>query len=269
MKLRLPIIAAVVLGASSVAWADPLPYGQGENLDYVIRWGAITGGYSQLAIQGVDLIGAHPVYHIVSQAHSTGLVDKFYRVNDRNESWISMDTPYSLRYQKQIQEGKYRVQEVVDLDQDTHQFHEHEDRLDKNSHDQKDGPIPPNVLDILGSLYYVRTLPLAVGASYTIDVHSGDKTWPLMVKVLKRERIKVKAGKFDCFKVQPLLREPGVFVSKGKKLEVWLTADARRIPVLMRSEIFIGHVSAELVRKDLPPLAQELAGQLSNPSASF
>ena len=57
-----------------------------------------------------------------------------------------------------------------------------------------------------------------------------------------------------CYRVEPVLRERGIFISKGKKLEVWLTADARHMPVLMRSEIFIGHVSAELVRqKTLPP----------------
>jgi hypothetical protein len=128
-------------------------------------------------------------------------------------------------------------------------------RHDKNNaREDKQGEIPPNVLDVLSSLYYVRSLPLEVGKSFTIDVHSGEKTWPLVVNVIKREKIKVKAGKFMCYRVEPVLRERGIFISKGKKLEVWLTADARHVPVLMRSEIFIGHVSAELVRqKTLPP----------------
>jgi len=44
----------------------------------------------------------------------------------------------------------------------------------------------------------------------------------------------------------PCFAKPGVFVSKGKKLQVWMTTDETHMPVLMRSEIFIGHVSAEL-----------------------
>src|ERR1019366_7249426 len=135
-------------------------------------------------------------------------------------------------------------------------------RHDKNNaREEKRGPIPQNVLDVLSSLYYVRSLPLEVGKSFTIDVHSGEKTWPLIVNVKKREKVKVKAGKFMCYRVEPVLREPGIFISKGKKLEVWLTADDRHMPVLMRSEVFIGHVSAELVKEThrIPGEAKELA----------
>jgi hypothetical protein len=80
-----------------------------------------------------------------------------------------------------------------------------------------------------------------------IDVYDAKKIWPLVVNIEKRETVKVPAGKFDCFRVEPILRQPGIFVSKGKKLQVWMTADAVHMPVLMRSEVFIGHVSAELV----------------------
>ena len=78
--------------------------------------------------------------------------------------------------------------------------------------------------------------------------------YPLVVNVLKRETIKVPAGKFDCRVVEPFLRGPGIFISKGKKLEVWLTDDADRIPVRMRSEVAIGHVSAELLHYRLGTL---------------
>jgi len=246
------LFGTLLIPALTLASTAP-KFQEGENFVYAIRWGAVTGGYSSLSIDNLEPVDGRLAYHIVSKAHSTGMVNTFYPVNDRNEAWLDTQTPQSLRYEKNVREGKYRVHEVVQLDQTTHRFHEEEFRLDKNSHDQKDGQIPPNVLDILSSLYYVRTLPLEVGKSFTIDVHNGDKTWPLVVNVKKRERVKVKAGKFDCYKVEPVLREPGIFISKGKKLEVWLTADARRMPVLMRSEIFIGHVSAELVKATVPP----------------
>ena len=82
---------------------------------------------------------------------------------------------------------------------------------------------------------------------YSIDVYSGEKVYPLVVTVRKREKISVPAGTFDTLLVEPLIRGPGVFISKGKKLEVWLTNDSRRMPVRMRSEVMIGHVSAELL----------------------
>ncbi len=250
---RAVLVFGVGLALANLSRAEESPFKEGEDLRFAIRWGKITGGYSSLSIEAIDQVAGRPAYHIVSEARSTGLVDAFYKVRDRNEAWLDTEIPQSLRYEKNIHEGKYRVHEVVTLDQAEHRFVQKEVRLDKNTTEEKQGSIPPNVLDVLGSLYVVRTLPLEVGKSFTIDVHSGDKSWPLLVKVTKRERVKVKAGKFDCYRVEPVLREPGIFMSKGKKLEVWITADARRMPVLMRSEIFIGHVSAELVRHQIRP----------------
>ena len=252
--------------------AGNTPFREGEDFVYRIHWGAVTGGYSTLSVQNIDYLEGRPAYHLVSEAHSTGFVDTFYHVEDRNEAWLDTQGPRSLRYEKKIREGKYRVHEVVTLDQTLHQFHEKEYRLDKDTFEEKNGQIPPNVLDVLGSLYYMRSLPLEVGKSYTIDVHSGDKTWPLVVKVKKHERVKVKAGKFDCLLVEPELRDRGIFIAKGKKLEVWLTTDERHMPVKMRAEIFIGHVSAELVKlhtPEAPKADQPLAAAIRVPSFSF
>jgi hypothetical protein len=57
--------------------------------------------------------------------------------------------------------------------------------------------------------------------------------------------VKVDAGEFDCIIVEPILRGPGVFTQQGR-LTVWLTDDRRRLPVLMKSKVVIGHVAAIL-----------------------
>jgi hypothetical protein len=218
-----------------------------ENLSYVVKWGVITAGYSTLAVKGTDVINGRPAYHIYSEAQSGGVVSPFYKVQDHNESWLDQTALVSVRYEKRINEGHYRIEETTTIDQPHQRFHLQSFRFDKNIYEEKSGDLPPNILDVLGSLYYVRLLPLEVGKSYTMDALSGDKVYPLEVIVKKRERIKVPAGTFETFRVEPFLRAPGIFVAKGKKLEVWLTADDHHTPVRMRSEIFIGHVSAELV----------------------
>lgn len=255
---KLGLFLGLLMAAAPAARAGfQNAFSEGEDLTFAIRWGVITGGYATLSVPSIEPVGGRPAYHILSEAHSTGVVSAFYKVRDRNEAWLDAAWPRSLRYARKIQEGKYRVDEVVELDHAAGKFHLTEVRHDKNTREVKEGQIPPNVLDVFSSLYYVRTLPLEVGQSYTIDVHSGEKTWPLLVKVLKKERVKVKAGRFNCIKVEPVLREAGIFINKGKKMQVWLTDDERRMPVLMRAEVFIGHVSAELVRQKTPPPKDE------------
>jgi uncharacterized protein DUF3108 len=271
MKKLLFGMGVIVLGASFVRAEFQPAFGEGEDLTFAIRWGVITGGYATLSVPSIDVVEGQPAYHILSEARSTGIVDTFYKVRDRNEAWLATAYPRSLRYSKKILEGKYSVDEVVELDQAARTFHTTEVRHDKNNaKEETKGEIPPNVLDVLSSLYYIRSMPLEVGKSFTIDVHSGEKSWPLLVHVKKLEKVKVKAGKFLCYRVEPVLRERGVFISKGKKLEVWMTADARHMPVLMRSEIFIGHVSAELVKLKMSPAKdQQLASTHSAATKSL
>lgn len=248
-------IALLAPDAVTVAPGYEQAFQAGEDLRFRIRWGKITGGYSSLTVvQESDTYG-QPAFHLVSEARSSGFVDTIYKVKDRNETWIRKNALGTLRYEKNISEGRYKVNEIVVLDHAQKKFFRNKKR--KGQEDKlSSGDIPPGVFDVFGSLYYVRTLPLEVGKSFSIDVQDGGKVWPLVVNVLKRETVKVKAGAFDCYKVEPVLREPGMFVAKGKKLEVWMTADERRMPVLMRSEVFIGHVSAELVEAKLPPKEQ-------------
>jgi len=242
-------VEASTVSASTFTWRQaasrPLP--EVENLRFVVKWGVVTAGYSTLSIQGIDTVNGRPAYHLVSEARSGGLVTAFYRVEDHNEAWMDRGSLASVRYEKHIKEGKYLIDESTLIDQPRRRYHMQSFRVDKNSYEQKEGEIPQYVLDVLSSLYYVRRLPLEVGKSYAMDVLSGDKVYPLDVRVKKRETVKVPAGKFETILVEPLFRAPGIFVVKGKKLEVWLTADERRMPVRMRSEVFIGHVSAELL----------------------
>src|SRR5258708_26632064 len=195
----------------------------------------------------------------MSEARSSSFVDTFYKTRDRNETWLDTQSLSTLRYEKHIHEGRYRVEEAIDLDQINHRFYDYSQRLDKGTTDYVQGAIPPNVMDVLGSLYYVRTQALEVGQEFIIDVFDVKKIWPLLIRVEKRETSKVPAGKFDCFRVEPLLREPGIFVSKGKKLQVWMTADEYKMPVLMRSEVAIGHVTAELVSYHRPTISPSTA----------
>jgi hypothetical protein len=55
----------------------------------------------------------------------------------------------------------------------------------------------------------------------------------------------VDAGTFDCLVVEPFLRYPGIFTQKGR-VRVWVTNDRYKIPVLVRSKVVIGDVSAVL-----------------------
>jgi len=110
--------------------------------------------------------------------------------------------------------------------------------------------VPAYVQDVLSAFYLIRTRELKVGQSIFVDNHADKKNYPLEVKVLRKERIKVPAGTFDCVVVEPILRASGIFQQKGS-LTVWLTDDQIKMPVLMKSKVVIGSISTELTKYKL------------------
>lgn len=217
-----------------------------EQLLYDVSWGIVAVGQSTLGVREIVRFNGVPAYHVVSEAKSNAFCDTFYRVRDLNESWVDATTLTSLGYSKKLREGHFFRDEWVLYDKPAARFLSKKTDRD-GAFSWSAGTIPVQVQDILSSLYYVRSRKLAPGTEVVVDVNTK-RTWPFVIRVLRRETVKTPAGTFRCLVVEPALREEGIFIQKGRKLEIWLTDDARKVPVLMRVEVFFGHITASLAK---------------------
>ena len=224
---------------SGVSWFN-------EVLEYEVKWGIFLVGQSSLRATKVEDFNWNPAVHIISEAMSNGFCDRFYKVRDLNESWVHAKTFASLGYSKKLREGDFFRDEWVLYDYTEKSYLSKTTKKD-GTFTVKVGTMPVPVQDILSSLYYIRTKPLKVGDEFTMDVNTKS-TWPLVVKVLKKTRITVDAGTFDTVIVEPFLRQEGIFVQKGKRMQVWLTDDEHHYPVYLSVDVFFGSVSAALLK---------------------
>jgi len=222
--------------AGAAAIPFPRPFEVGETLRFSLQWGPIKAGTAVLAVEGIERVGAHECYRFASTARSLPFFSTFYKVEDRIESYADTRTMITRRTVKRLREGDYR------LDQDIAWDHDHEvvRYADGATHDLVRG-----ARDVLGAMYYVRALPLAVGDSIPIDTHDNKKSYPLLINVLREETIDTPVGRFHCWVVEPELQTSGLFRRSGS-LTVWLTHDEHRMPVMMQSKIKVGAVSAIL-----------------------
>lgn len=213
----------------------------GEYLEFNIRWKFVVVGYATMSVKNIEKVQGRDCYHIVTEARTADFFDNFFKVRDVNESWIDTESFSSLKFRQQLSEGNYKNTETIVFDQEKHKYFVVETK--------KTGEIPPWVQDVLSSLYYLRTKNISDGNTVNIDANSGGKSWPLSVRMLRKEEIKVPAGSFKCYVVEPNIREgAGIFQAKGS-LSVWLTDDNKKTPVNMSSEIAIGSIKAELKTK--------------------
>jgi hypothetical protein len=106
------------------------------------------------------------------------------------------------------------------------------------------------VSDIVSAFYYARTFDyskMKTGDRAHLENFYKDKTYPLDILYHGKETISVTAGTFDCIILEPLVREGGLFKSDGS-IVVWLTDDALRIPIKVKTKVLIGSIDAELTR---------------------
>ena len=249
------LILAVVLGLFSAAacgkqitFPDNLDrkwenraFGAGERFYFDIDYAFITAGHTEMKIDSVIGVRGHSCYRVTSKVSSNKTFDVVFKVRDQVETNIDVKGLFSRRYYKKIQEGGYKDTKEVFFDQEQGTAHV----LSKGKY-QKSVKTPFCSQDILSAIYFIRTVDFAVGDTLSLPLHDVSKSYPLKIKVNWRETVKVPAGKFDCLVVEPFLESEGMFRSKGK-IEVWLSDDEHRIPVLMRTYIvIIGHIDARL-----------------------
>lgn len=215
-----------------------------EKLVFSMSWGLLSVGEASLGVDKIVMFNGRPAYHVYSEARSNSFCDKFYVVRDLNESWLDARTLTSLGYSKKVREGHFFRDDWVLYDRDAAIFVNR--RVSKDgTFSVRTGTIPAQVQDILSSIFYTRSQPLQDGAEVKVNVNTPDN-WPLIIKVMKRETLKVPAGRFEAVLVEPAMAREGIFVQKGKRLRLWFSDDPKKTMLMMKAEVFFGNVTAAL-----------------------
>lgn len=226
-------------------YVENIAFGIGEKLYFDINYGFVNAGSATMEVADLIEYNERPAYQIVTTATSNNFFSTFYPVQDRVESIIDAVGLFSWHFEKKLREGSYRQHRQYGFDQINHKVVYKGDTIEIEDYCQ----------DALSILYYIRSQPLTVGQSLYVDNFTDGKNYPLEVKVLRRETIKVEAGEFKCLVVEPLLRAAGIFKHEGK-LTVWLTDDRVRLPVQMKSKVVVGSITAELTGYELGRLEE-------------
>ncbi len=106
--------------------------------------------------------------------------------------------------------------------------------------------IGPETHDMVSAIYRLRMLPLAVNSSHELMVSDSGLVYSIPVKVTKRERLKTAIGRVQCFRVEPVVFGPGRLIEREGSMIIWVTDDARRIPVRAQVNTSLGRVQINI-----------------------
>jgi predicted ATP-binding protein involved in virulence len=91
----------------------------------------------------------------------------------------------------------------------------------------------------------MRSVPLEVGKTYEFNRYYHVDRNPVVIQVVRKERIKVPAGEFDAIVVKPIIKSKGLFSENGQA-EVWFSDDSSRTLLRLKSKLSFGTLYLEL-----------------------
>lgn len=245
----IPFIVTFLFSANIKADEEGFPFCPGERLSLQITWGFIPAGVVVLEVLPIEKIDGIESYHFVMTARTSSFVDYFYKVRDRIDAYTDTAMNHSLLYKK-LKKGKRKKNIVVE-------FNWKDQTAQYSKFDKKRRPISilPGSFDPLSVFYAFRLHDLEENMEITHPVTDGKKCVMGRAKIIKREKIKVAAGIYDTYLVEPEIEHIGGVFEKSKdaRLQVWVTADRRRIPVKVKSKVIVGSFVAELVSAEGVP----------------
>ena len=221
---------------------DPLaavvPFGPGERLTYNVKIGIINSGSAHMEVLGIDSIREEPSYHLEMSLKGS-LLFGAVQVNDHYQSWLGTRSVSSHRY-------------ISDVNQLTYsRYRNFEFRPEEMSWEETEsgdmGRLATALpLDDISFLYFVRTLPLEIGQTYTLPRYFKKEGNPVVIKVEGKRVVEVPAGTFNTIVVRPIIKTRWLF-SEGGEAELYLTDDDNKHLVYLRSKIpIVGSVTLHL-----------------------
>lgn len=227
-----------------------LPF-QGELLQYRVRYGFITAGQAQLAVSPGPDYGERSTWQVVGTGRSTGAFDWVFKVRDHYETHLDRAGLFPHRFIRSVKEGGYRLERDIAFNavQNTAAV-QHHGRVDHLS-------VPDGCQDLVSAFYYARSLPLenmATGDLIEVPTLVDGKVHSVRARLTGREQVRVPSGTYDCWRFSPVVQEGRIWKSNDD-LTVYVSADARRIPVLVESDLVVGSVRIELLQDHSPHAA--------------
>jgi hypothetical protein len=185
-----------------------------------------------------QLIGGKKFYNVRVEAKTSRILDLFWKMRDTITSTIEARPLAPTQFTFSQRENLKVIDTVAKFDRTAKKWSVHRDErteVKKHEFDQ-----PPNTIDPITAVYLARSQDFKVGDHLYFNIFGGKYRYLLDLEVERREKVYIASGSIDAFKIVPRIKN----LMKGGYAERLneISADERRIPVMLSSKIFVGNI---------------------------
>jgi len=230
----------------------PMPFRNGERLTYEASWLGIPAAQAQIELRRA------PRNRTIWVAEATISTDK------------AVDVFYKMRdyLKERFDDGSLQPREMIIRQRERHRHDDYQVTFDHAQElvtIRKTGPRgilykrfrATNPWGMMSGAALALSQPLKVGDKLVLDLFSATNRYVLSFTVAGRERLQTVLGPVDALRI-----EPGVVYMSDSKMRgeatattIWISDDARKLPLRIESATFFGTVRIELIKVENPPAA--------------
>jgi len=222
----------------------PLPFKVGEQLNYRVYMPGVTQpvGTALFEVRSRARYFDRDGLFVSARAETLPEGARIFVVNDQINSYLDPTSLLPFRTEIAFSEGNRKTNRTYIVDQDRGNATTEGRRID----------IPVGTHDLISLVYAARTFEATPGRRNAISVLVNDRTLTLFITCLPRETIELGGQKIQAVRVSLTTDDP-----EGDKyqLRVWVSDDARRLPLRFTAVTPLGLLRAELAI--IPPLTSK------------
>jgi hypothetical protein len=258
IALAFSVLANSHAGQPSVKLAAPetvpvyqpkhYPFDGGEKAVYKATWNGISVATAEIFTTS-QMIDGKKFYTVRVEAKTSPVLDFIWKMRDTITSTIEAKGLAPTRFTFSQRENRKMIDTEARFDRNAKKWFVHRDerrKVKKYEFDQ-----PPNIVDPITAIYLARSQDLKVGDHLYFNIFGGRHRYLLDLEVERRETIQIAAGNVDAFKIVPRIKNltKQGYAERLNEASVWISADERRVPVMLTSKIFVGSVYMEKIEE--------------------
>lgn len=222
--------------------ADTIPFRPGEKLHYSIYWRDIAVGAMTFEVNPMTTTNTIPAYHFTMHSAISPFLAAIFMISNRVESYTDTCMAHALLY-KERNSGTAEQDVTVTFD-----WKKREAQYSCNGQKHRPSTLLPGAFDSLSVLYALRLIDLKGVREFSIPVSDGFACVAVNAKMLGKQKVRVEGGEYDAYVIEPQLAGfPRIFTTlSGATVQLWISADARRLPVKIMCDMPLGSFKAEL-----------------------
>lgn len=177
-------------------------------------------------------------YQFSLDAVSKGLFPKLFgiRIHDHIDSRVDAATFAVRRSSKVDEQGSRRrdSEAVFDASSCSMTWTEHDPNDPSRPARVITSPFSGTVQDLASAFYFLRLQPLEPGRTFQVPLWDSGRIYPIPVTVVEKKKMKTVIGEVQTVRVDPEIFGEGRLLRGKGEAAIWLTDDARRLPVRIR-----------------------------------